>query len=75
MIQLRLIFHWKIKILFQNEARFYFTGNCNTYTLRDEGAGFALCWQELLKILIGFKNEDQEVVHFVSDTMVTNTPA
>ncbi|EGO01866.1 hypothetical protein SERLA73DRAFT_71025 [Serpula lacrymans var. lacrymans S7.3] len=72
--KMRLIFHWKIRVSFRNEVRLYMKGSRDPYIVRDEGAGFALCWQGLPKVLIGFANEDQEVVQVVSDTMLIMIP-
>ncbi|KIL00625.1 hypothetical protein PAXRUDRAFT_821523 [Paxillus rubicundulus Ve08.2h10] len=67
--KLRLIFHWTIKVSFQEEVRLYIKGNRDPYVLDNDGAGFALCWQGEPQINIGFQNEDREIVQVTSDTM------
>ncbi|KAH7921808.1 hypothetical protein BV22DRAFT_1114199 [Leucogyrophana mollusca] len=67
--KLRLLLHWKIQVSFTDEVRLYIKGTRDPYTLQNDGAGFALCWQGHPKILIGFDNDDKELVQVLSDTM------
>ncbi|KAH7887657.1 golgi-body localization protein domain-containing protein [Phlebopus sp. FC_14] len=67
--KLRLNFHWRIQISFKQEVRLYMKGTRNPYVLENEGAGFALCWQGVPAVKIGFPNDNRELVQVTSDTM------
>ncbi|KAL4076077.1 golgi-body localization protein domain-containing protein [Scleroderma citrinum] len=67
--QLRLIFHWKIRISFNKEVRLR-----DPYVVENEGAGFAFCWEGEPQIKIGFDNSAAELVQVTSETMLIVIP-
>ncbi|KAH7914213.1 golgi-body localization protein domain-containing protein [Hygrophoropsis aurantiaca] len=67
--KLRLVLHWKIRVSFADEVRLYMKGTRDPYTLQNDGAGFALCWKGHPRILIGFNNDNEELMQVLSDTM------
>ncbi|KAH8105900.1 golgi-body localization protein domain-containing protein [Cristinia sonorae] len=72
--KLRLIFHWSVKVHFNDEVHLHLKGSRNPYELRDNGAGFALCWKGHPQILLGQPNEQNELIQVISDSMLITVP-
>ncbi|TCD68203.1 hypothetical protein EIP91_011375 [Steccherinum ochraceum] len=72
--KLRLVFHWSVKVHFNDEVHLHLKGSRNPYDLRGSGAGFALCWKGHSHILIGQPNDQNELIQVVSDTMLITIP-
>ncbi|THH32898.1 hypothetical protein EUX98_g1269 [Antrodiella citrinella] len=72
--KLRLVFHWSVKVHFNDEVHLHLKGSRNPYDLRGAGVGFALCWKGRPHILIGQPNEQNELIQVVSDTMAITIP-
>lgn len=49
-------------------------GSNDPYSLSDTGSGFALCWQGNPQLLINQKNDQNEVVQMLSDSMLIIIP-
>ncbi|KAM0789695.1 hypothetical protein ACM66B_006555 [Microbotryomycetes sp. NB124-2] len=74
--KIRLVFHWRIKILFEGEGpvHFHLKGSRNPYELLGLGAGFAKAWHGNVKFLLGFDNPDREFFQILSDEYVLGIP-
>ncbi|KAH9938206.1 golgi-body localization protein domain-containing protein [Fomitopsis serialis] len=72
--KLRLIFHWRVKVTFENEVHLHMKGSRDPYELTGTGSGFALCWRGSPSILIGQPNEQGELMQVKSDSMLIVIP-
>ncbi|KAI0719613.1 golgi-body localization protein domain-containing protein [Cerioporus squamosus] len=72
--KLRLVFHWRLKVLFRDEVHLHMKGSRDPYEIRGHGAGFALCWKGNPQLLIGQPNEANELIQVVSDSMLVIIP-
>ncbi|TFK55958.1 hypothetical protein OE88DRAFT_1731595 [Heliocybe sulcata] len=72
--KMRLVFHWQIQVIFDNEVHLHMKGSRDPYELSGHGAGFALCWQGNPRLDIGLANEDKELIQMTSDTMLVVIP-
>ncbi|KAI0347243.1 hypothetical protein BDW22DRAFT_1322640 [Trametopsis cervina] len=72
--KLRLIFHWRFRVLFENEVHLHMKGSNNPHSLREKGSGFALCWKGNPQLLIGQQNDQNELVQMLSDSMLIIIP-
>ncbi|GBE79683.1 predicted protein [Sparassis crispa] len=72
--KLRLIFHWRIKVSFDEEVHFHMKGSRDPYMLDGHGAGFALCWRGDTRLLIGQPNKQGELIQVTSDSMLVVIP-
>ncbi|KAI0750742.1 golgi-body localization protein domain-containing protein [Daedaleopsis nitida] len=72
--KLRLIMHWRLKVLFRSEVHLHMKGSRDPYDIRGHGAGFALCWKGHPQILVGQPNDANELIQVVSDSMLVIIP-
>ncbi|KXN86435.1 UPF0648 protein C3H5.09c [Leucoagaricus sp. SymC.cos] len=72
--KLRLIAHWKIKFSFRGEVRCYLKGSRDPVHIADSGTGFVLVWRGSPEWLIGYSNEQQELMQVTSDAMLIAIP-
>ncbi|KAF9451680.1 hypothetical protein P691DRAFT_757138 [Macrolepiota fuliginosa MF-IS2] len=72
--KLRLIAHWKIKCSFQGEVRCYLKGSRDPAQISDDGAGFVLVWRGSTQLLIGYPNDQRELIQVTSNVMLIAIP-
>ncbi|KZT20386.1 hypothetical protein NEOLEDRAFT_1122781 [Neolentinus lepideus HHB14362 ss-1] len=72
--KMRLVFHWQVRVMFDNEVHLHMKGSRDPYEVSGHGAGFALCWQGKPRLDIGLSNEDNELVQMTSDIMLVVIP-
>ncbi|KAF8195786.1 golgi-body localization protein domain-containing protein [Mycena galopus ATCC 62051] len=72
--KMRLIFHWTIRADFAREVRFQMKGLRDPYIVNGAGAGFVLAWQGSPRLLIGYENEDKELIQVKSESMAIAIP-
>ncbi|KAI0702885.1 golgi-body localization protein domain-containing protein [Cytidiella melzeri] len=67
--KLRLVFHWRFRVLFDHDVHLHMKGSSDPHSLGGTGSGFALCWQGNPQLLINQKNDQNELVQMLSDSM------
>ncbi|TBU45037.1 golgi-body localization protein domain-containing protein [Dichomitus squalens] len=67
--KLRLILHWRVKVLFRGEVHLHMKGSRDPFQLDGHGAGFAFCWKGSPQLLIGQPNGASELIQVISDSM------
>lgn len=72
--KLRLVFHWRLKVLFAGDIHLHMKGSRDPYSLKGPGAGFALCWSGNPQLLIGQPNDQNELIQVISDSMLVIIP-
>ncbi|OCH92936.1 hypothetical protein OBBRIDRAFT_802282 [Obba rivulosa] len=72
--KLRLIFHWRVKVLFDHEVHLHIKGSRDPYELGGRGAGFALCWKGDPQLTIGHRNPESELIQVISNSMLVVIP-
>ncbi|KAF9464454.1 golgi-body localization protein domain-containing protein [Collybia nuda] len=72
--KLRLIFHWSLVASFKGEVHVHMKGSRNPYEVTNSGSGFVLSFQGNTKWLVGHKNEDDELIQAVSDSLFIAIP-
>ncbi|THH02741.1 hypothetical protein EW026_g149 [Hermanssonia centrifuga] len=72
--KLRLVFHWRLKVFFENDVHFHMKGSHDPHGLHGMGAGFALCWQGSPQLFINQKNDQNELIQVSSDSTLVVIP-
>ncbi|KAH9943489.1 golgi-body localization protein domain-containing protein [Epithele typhae] len=72
--KLRLILHWRVRVLFRDQVHLHMKGSRNPYDIRGHGSGFALCWRGNPQLLVNEPNEAGELVQVMSDTILLIVP-
>ncbi|KAG9015450.1 hypothetical protein FRB94_000054 [Tulasnella sp. JGI-2019a] len=72
--KLRLIFHWRIKAMFDNEVWVHVKGSRDPYYITGAGAGFVFCFNGNTTITSGYSAEVKEIVQLASDQFTLAIP-
>ncbi|EEB98149.1 hypothetical protein MPER_02395 [Moniliophthora perniciosa FA553] len=72
--KMRLVFHWSLRASFKGDVRYHMKGLRDPYDIVDMGAGFVLSWRGNTKLLVARKNEADELIQVISDSMFIAIP-
>ena len=72
--KIRLSLHWRMSIDFSGPVHLHLKGSRDPYNITGFGAGFVLAWMGNVKLRIGEKNEQYEVIQILSDELFFSIP-
>ncbi|EKM59200.1 uncharacterized protein PHACADRAFT_169675 [Phanerochaete carnosa HHB-10118-sp] len=72
--KLRLVFHWRFRVTFENEVHLHMKGSNDPHALRGPGSGFALCWEGSPTLRINHPNPQHELIQLTSESLMIIVP-
>lgn len=66
----RYLFRWDTG----GELHFYLKGSRDPYSVVGNGAGWVMCWRKKVQVRIGFENDDNEFLQFLSNEYILAIP-
>ena len=70
----RLTLHWRISVDFAGPCHLHLKGSRDPYHITGFGAGFVLAWMGAVKLRIGEKNPQRELIQISSNEMFFSIP-